>query len=146
MYDRNMRELVNNGKMIQSSENNLKGLKEMIELLEEKIRKCGKIQDQINAISQLQSLREQYYIMLKKRDRLLKNRDEIIMKLCSSYKNESGNDNVPDMSEFDIIDKLIMDLLTIDDKYMEIHKTSNLSIMSFIEKLLKKKKTLISDK
>lgn len=134
MNEEKLKELAEIGRMIESIEMSLNDIIAYWDLIDDKLKESNLntierkvLEDRINVV------KKQHKFLNQKRDHLQVKKKEMIESLEKEYK-EDG---------IDIIDKMVMQLLEIDNEYMEKYHTSSSSIMTFIETLLKKKVSLM---
>lgn len=133
-----VKELIENGTSIQSVESSIQGLEETLGVIKARMKTCSGLVDETILTNQMQLIREQLYILKDKHQHLL-NRRVVLMRQIRMENRVASQTG----EAISTIDSLVMSLLKIDDVYMESHKSSNPSIMAFVEDLLKKKNNMI---
>ena len=133
-----MKELIENGSAISSTEKAIDDLDEIIYNMTGRIDQCASLIPEMILRNHIVLVKEQRDILKDKYKNLLTHRKELTDKLQNKLLETDQNNTI------DTIDRIVMKLLAIDDIYAETHKVSNASIMSFVEDLLKKKKELIT--
>lgn len=133
-----MSDLIENGSSLKSTEKSIEDLNEMIDSLKYRIKECPSLIPEMILQNHLLLVKEQRKMLENKRKNLLKRRKELSDTLQHELFYDNDTDNM-----IDTIDRIVMKLLAIDDIYSETHGVSNSSIMSFVEDLLKQKRTLV---
>ena len=128
MYSRSdMQEIIDNGTMIKSTQKAIGDLDDILDNLESQVNQCPTLMPEMILQNHIVLVKEQRKLLTNKLESLIDRRRELQKTIiCDS------DDDVA------TIDRIVAKLLVIDDIYIETHKTSNVTIMSFVEDLLKK--------
>ena len=128
MYSRSdMQEIIDNGTMIKSTQKAIGDLDDILDNLESQVNQCPTLMPEMILQNHIVLVKEQRKLLTNKLESLIDRRRELQKTIiCDS------DDDVA------TIDRIVAKLLAIDDIYIETHKTSNFTIMSFVEDLLKK--------
>ena len=128
MYSRSdMQEIIDNGTMIKSTQKAIGDLDDILDNLESQVNQCPTLMPEMILQNHIVLVKEQRKLLTNKLESLIDRRRELQKTIiCDS------DDDVA------TIDRIVAKLLAIDDIYIETHKTSNVTIMSFVADLLKK--------
>ena len=128
MYSRSdMQEIIDNGTMIKSTQKAIGDLDDILDNLESQVNQCPTLMPEM--------ILQNHIVLVKEQRKLLTNKLESLIDRRRELQKTIIGDSDDDVAT---IDRIVAKLLAIDDIYIETHKTSNVTIMSFVEDLLKK--------